>query len=77
MVNAKVNDAAGRLASMRSVDQNPNPPIPINQAIPNFPGTPDAVIHMTGILRFLFFFRLAELPNVLRSAPMSQYPHSS
>lgn len=79
MANAKVNDAAGRLAAMRSVDPNPNPPVPINQAIPNFPGTPDAVLQMTGILSFLrfLFFRLAELANVLRSTPMSQYPNSS
>ena len=59
MANTKVNDAAGRLAGMRSVDPNPNPQVLINQLIPNFPGTPDAVSQMTGILsfvRFLFLF---------------------
>jgi hypothetical protein len=54
MANAKVSDATGRLAPMRSVDPTPNPQVPINQAILNFPVTPDAVTQMTGILRFLF-----------------------
>jgi hypothetical protein len=56
--NTKVNNVTGALVVMRSIDPSPNPQTPINQAIPNFPGTPDAVSHMTGILsslRFPFF----------------------
>jgi hypothetical protein len=78
MLNMKVSNATGALVVMRSIDQGPNHQVPINQPIPNFPGTLDAVSQMTGILsvpRFLFF-RIAELTNVLRSAPMSRYPHS-
>jgi hypothetical protein len=54
----KVNHAAGRLVVMRSVDPSPNPQVPINQAIPNFPATPDDLSQVTGNLsfpRFLFF----------------------
>jgi hypothetical protein len=57
MHNTKVNSATGALVVLRSIDRGPNRQVPINQPIPNFPATPDAVSQMTGILsfpRFLF-----------------------
>jgi hypothetical protein len=55
MLNAKVNHATGALVNMRSVEPGANPQIPINQPIPNFPATPDALSDMPGILPFLRF----------------------
>jgi hypothetical protein len=74
MENAKLNDAAGALVVMRSIDQGANPQVPINQPILTFPATPDALSEMTGTLLFPCFpFFQA---NVLRSARMSRYPQS-
>jgi hypothetical protein len=44
--NAKVNTATEALVVMRSVDPSANPKVPMNQLIPNFPATPDAVTLM-------------------------------
>ena len=49
MRNAKVHHATGALSAMRSVEPGPNPRIPANQLIPNFPATPDDVSQMTGV----------------------------
>ena len=57
--NGKVNSATGRLVVMRAV--NPAAHAQINQNIPNFPATPNAVTVMPGTLLFPyfpFFFRL-------------------
>jgi hypothetical protein len=73
MQNGRVNTAGAALYSMRSIEPGPNPRVSINQLIPNFPPTPDTISQMTGILPvqcFLFFSRLAELINVLRSGTM-------
>jgi hypothetical protein len=58
MENAKVNNATGALVVMRSIELGPNPQVPINQPIPNFPGTPDDVSQLTGNSPFpvLLFF---------------------
>jgi len=55
MQNAKVNHATGALINMRSVEPGATPLVAINQPIPNFPATPDALSDMTGILPFLRF----------------------
>ena len=58
MQNAKVLHATGGLVVMRSIEQGLNPQVPVNQAIPNFPGTPDQVSQMNGtfpLLVLLFF----------------------
>jgi hypothetical protein len=78
MQNAKVNNATGALVVMRSVEPGPNPQVPINQPIPNFPASPDVISQMNGTLtfqRFFFVSRLAELTNVLRRGPMSHPPN--
>lgn len=49
MLNLKVNHATGALIVMRSLEQGPNPRVAINQAIPNFPGTPDQISQMNGL----------------------------
>lgn len=46
MRNAKVHSATGALSPMRSVESGPNPRVPANQLIPNFPATPDDVSQM-------------------------------
>jgi hypothetical protein len=58
MENAKVNNAAGALVVMRSIEPASNPQVPINRPIPNFPGTLDDVSQMTGNspLPVLLFF---------------------
>ncbi|XTI91269.1 hypothetical protein V2W45_1414983 [Cenococcum geophilum] len=78
MLNLKVNHATGALIVMRSLEQGPNPRVAINQAIPNFPGTPDQISQMNGTFPFLvlhFFSLLAKLLIILRRASMSQYPN--
>ena len=52
MHNMGVRDAAGALIVMRSIEQGPNPQVPVNQAIPNFPGTPDQITLMNGTSPF-------------------------
>ena len=52
MKNAKVYFATEALVAMRSVESSPNPQVPVNQPIPNFPSTPDDVTQMTGTLPF-------------------------
>lgn len=52
MRNAKVHSATGALSLMRSVESGPNPRVPANQLIPNFPATPDDVSQMNGTLPF-------------------------
>lgn len=49
MQHSKVDDATGALVVMRSLDQGPNPQVPVNQAIPNFPNTPDEITLMSGL----------------------------
>jgi hypothetical protein len=55
MKNAKMDSVTGALAAMRSIDQNPNPQVAINQLIPHFPRTPNAVSQMTSTLSFPSF----------------------
>jgi len=52
MENSKVTNATGALVIMHSVDREPNPQVPIDQPILNFPPTPDAVSQKTGTLPF-------------------------
>jgi len=52
MENRMVTTATGDLEVMRSVERGPNPQVQIGQLIPNFPGTPDDITQMTGILPF-------------------------
>ncbi|KIX08820.1 uncharacterized protein Z518_03477 [Rhinocladiella mackenziei CBS 650.93] len=46
--NGKLTMATGALTSMRSVDPGDNPQVPIGNAIPNFPATPDDISDMNG-----------------------------
>ena len=61
MKNGKVYHATGALVAMRSIESSPNPRVPVNKPIPNFPGTPNDVTEMTGTLpsSTSFFSRLA------------------
>ena len=52
MKNGKVYHATEALVAMRSIESSPNPRVPVNQPIPNFPGTPNDVTQMTGTLPF-------------------------
>ena len=68
--NAKRKSTActGALVVMRSIEQGPNPQVPVNQAIPNFPGTPDDITLMNGTFPLLvlhFFSILAKLIIIL------------
>ena len=65
MRNSKVDRATAGLVVMRSLEQGPNPQVPIGQAIPNFPGTPDDITQMNGTFPFSasFFSILAKLIN--------------
>ena len=81
MENAKVNSATGTLVVMRGV--NPAAPAQINQGIPNFPATPDAVTLTSGTLLFplFLFFRLMFYagPNchvILRALNKRLPPHT-
>lgn len=44
--NSKAHNATLALVVMRSIERGPNPQVPVNQAIPNFPGTPDQISQM-------------------------------
>jgi len=52
MQNTRVLHATGALVVMRSVEQGPNPQVPIGQAIQNFPGTPQDISRLNGTLPF-------------------------
>ena len=65
--NAKVNSATGTLVVMRSVIAAAH--AQINQDIPNFPATPDAVTVLPGTLLFPYFLFQA---NVLRRPRLSR-----
>ena len=58
MQNLKVHNATGSLVVMRSIERGPSPQVPVNQAISNFPGTPDQILQMNGTfpLLVLHFF---------------------
>ena len=76
--NSKVHYANGELVVMRSIEKGPNPQVPVNQAIPNFPSTPKHISEMNGtfpLSNVSFFSMLAKLIIILRSAPMLQGPH--
>jgi len=57
MQNSRVFNATGALVVMQSVERGPNPQVPIGQAIPNFPGTPDQISQISA----------PQCRNVLRS----------
>jgi len=77
MQDSKVQHATGALVVMRSLEQGPNPQVSVNQAIPNFPGTPDQISLMNGNFppSIASFFSILSKLIILRSAPMSQCPH--
>jgi hypothetical protein len=49
MHNSRVSHATGALVVMRSIQQGPNPRVPVNQPIPNFPATPDHISQMNHV----------------------------
>ncbi|XTI95190.1 hypothetical protein V2W45_1349619 [Cenococcum geophilum] len=50
--NSKVHNATEALVVMRSIERGPSPQVPVNQAIPNFPGNPNQISQMNGTFPF-------------------------
>jgi len=50
MQNGKVVIATQALVAMQSLETGPNPQVPIGQAIPNFPPTPNDITRLNGTL---------------------------
>ena len=61
--NSKVHQATIALVVMRSLEQGPNPQVPVNQAIPNFPGTPRQITQMNGTFPLLVLHFFLCSPN--------------
>jgi hypothetical protein len=55
MLNGKNESGTSNLMVMRSVEPGPNPRIPVGQAIPNFPRTPNDIWVLNGTLPFQCF----------------------
>lgn len=66
--NSKVHQATGALVVMRSIEKGPSPQVPVNQAIPNFPGTPAQISEMN-VLQCCSILTSLDMPLLPQARP--------